>query len=289
MITFQSLIIEKIKSYTNIQSKLLNRKIFNYINSMEKLPTLPSIMYEVQTAIEKSENLNKIANMIEKDPVLTAKIMHIINSAFYGLKNVKNLQQALQYIGTNVILDLIVLNSLTSGDYHDNFTINEIYRIADRSFKINKCINKYINIKKLNIEELHGSSVGVIHDIGKIILLKNEKEYYKSIKDLLDQNKASSFYDAEIMLNREGVTHQEIGAYFLKLWNFNINLVNLTLNHNCGIKVEDSPTKPEQVLYICCRLVDSFLKNECYEDKKFNFISESNYNEIKEFIMEENL
>lgn len=40
-------------------------------------------------------------------------------------------------------------------------------------------------IEKVDLKELRGSSIGVIHDIGKIILLKNEKEYYKSKRALL--------------------------------------------------------------------------------------------------------
>lgn len=282
----KSHILEKINLYLKLQKSLNNKEILNYINNMGKLPTLPSILYEVQIAVQKELPMNKIAEIIEKDPVMTAKLIHVVNSAFYGLKNVNGINQVLSFLGINTVMDIILVSSLTEDNIKDNLLVNELNHIATRSFKINKAIQRYALLKKIQHQEILSTSIGVVHDIGKIIILRNDRENYFSIKDTMKKNPGLTFYQAELLLGRNGITHQEIGAYFLKMWNFNTKCVDITLSHN------NPDTKGEnaeivRLLYNCCRLVDHFISDGIYNPEKIDFLNEEEYSKIKMFVMDE--
>ncbi|ADR18707.1 HDOD domain-containing protein [Calditerrivibrio nitroreducens] len=279
-------ILDKIELYIKLQKSLNNMEIINYIKNMSKLPTLPSIMYEIQMSIQKEVPLNKIAELIEKDPVMTSKLLHVVNSAFYGLKNVNGITQVLSFLGINTVMDIILITSLTGGGITDSYTLDELNNIALRSFRINKAMQRYGIVKKIQEHEIITSSIGVVHDIGKIIILKNDKESYIQIKNTMKNNPGITFYEAELMLKRDGITHQEIGAYFLRMWNFGTKYVDIALNHN-NRDIKGDNSEMIKILYNCCRLVDHYINVGEYDKSKIDFLTEDEYNKMKMFVMDE--
>jgi len=278
-------ITDKIDLYSNIQKSLNNSEIIKYIENMGNLPSLPSTLYDVQMAVQKEIPINKIAGIIEKDPVMTAKLIHVANSAFYGLKNVKGVKQVLNFIGLNTVLDIILITSIMDGA-KDSYVINEINQIARRSFLINKAISVYSMIKKITDKDILSSSIGVVHDIGKIILVINDRDGYVKIKDTMKSNPGITFYQAEILLGRSAITHQEIGAYFLKLWNFSAKCVEITLFHNNPDKTGEN-NEMLKVLYNCCRIVDNFINVGEYDAVNIDFLTKDEYKKIKMYLMDE--
>lgn len=224
-------IVERIQRTLHIQKILNNEKVVNLVKNTTTLPSLPEIYIQIEQETAKPDfSLIKIANLISKDPNLTAKILQIVNSAYFGLqKEVTNINFALSYLGVNVIKSLIFYIHLFS-----HFKITSENRkhlekfwqhslvVASNSYHL---ANKYLQ-EKYEIDSSY--TAGVLHDVGKFILL-NTYTYPQNII-LLAEQKAIDNLEAELEIYE--CTHAEIGAYLLGLWGFPLHIVEAVAYHH---------------------------------------------------------
>lgn len=224
-------IVERIQRTLHIQKILNNEKVVNLVKNTTTLPSLPEIYIQIEQETAKPDfSLIKIANLISKDPNLTAKILQIVNSAYFGLqKEITNINFALSYLGVNVIKSLIFYIHLFS-----HFKITSENRkhlekfwqhslvVASNSYHL---ANKYLQ-EKYEIDSSY--TAGVLHDVGKFILL-NTYTYPQNII-LLAEQKAIDNLEAELEIYE--CTHAEIGAYLLGLWGFPLHIVEAVAYHH---------------------------------------------------------
>ena len=76
----------------------LHRAIFDQISTQKNLPSLPHILLKLLEACNQDNgNLNKISEIIDKDPALSAKILRLVNSAYFGLsRHIEEIKQGLR-------------------------------------------------------------------------------------------------------------------------------------------------------------------------------------------------
>lgn len=224
-------IIERIERTLHIQKILNNEKVVNLVKNTTTLPSLPEIYIQIEQETAKPDfSLIKIANLISKDPNLTAKILQIVNSAYFGLqKEITNINFALSYLGVNVIKSLIFYIHLFSHfkitsenrKYLEKFWQHSLV-VASNSYHL---ANKYLR-EKYEIDSSY--TAGVLHDVGKFILL-NTYTYPQNII-LLAEQKAIDNLEAELEIYE--CTHAEIGAYLLGLWGFPLHIVEAVAYHH---------------------------------------------------------
>lgn len=224
-------IIERIERTLHIQKILNNEKVVNLVKNTTTLPSLPEIYIQIEQETAKPDfSLIKIANLISKDPNLTAKILQIVNSAYFGLqKEFTNINFALSYLGVNVIKSLIFYIHLFSHfkitsenrKYLEKFWQHSLV-VASNSYHL---ANKYLR-EKYEIDSSY--TAGVLHDVGKFILL-NTYTYPQNII-LLAEQKAIENLEAELEIYE--CTHAEIGAYLLGLWGFPLHIVEAVAYHH---------------------------------------------------------
>ena len=78
-------------------------KVYSEIQKSGNLPTLPEILLKLLEACDNENTpISEIASIISKDPVLSLKVLQLVNSAYYGLrKKFKSVEQAVVYLGAN--------------------------------------------------------------------------------------------------------------------------------------------------------------------------------------------
>jgi len=82
-----------------------------------------------------------------------------------------------------------------------------------------------------DLPERH-SSIGITHDIGKIIILKHFPDRFDAAIAYTRDHPEADFYQSELSLGFEGTTHAEIGAFFLDLWGFPESSIEACLYHH---------------------------------------------------------
>lgn len=212
----------KLKNYPldlSEKRKALKKKIRN----LEGLPTLPPILQRLNLMIEDEDSsIQQIAELIEKEQTITAKILRLANSAFYGFpKKISTVQNALMFLGINVVKVLIITSSIFEIIYKEDIGLWE------HSIGVAACSK--ILAEKLELKDPQEiSTAGLLHDIGKIIQKISFKEDYEKVSKLVKSGKDLLQAEKEVF----GIDHAEIGGFLMRTWNIPDRLVEVVEAHH---------------------------------------------------------
>jgi putative nucleotidyltransferase with HDIG domain len=193
------------------------------LKKLEGLPTLPPIVQRLNLMIEDEKtSIHQIANLIEKDQVITSKILRLANSAFYGFpKKVSTVQNALILLGINVVKVLIITSSIFEIIYKEDVGLWE------HSIGVAACSK--ILAEKVGLKEPQEvATAGLLHDLGRIIQKVSFKEEYEKILELTKNGKDTLQAEKEIL----GIDHAEMGSFIMKTWNLPDRLVEAVDAHH---------------------------------------------------------
>ncbi|MFH1075584.1 MAG: HDOD domain-containing protein [Pseudomonadota bacterium] len=215
------------------------RPIFEKLEAFKKLPSLPHILLELLDACQREDTSFKdLALIIEKDPALSAKVMELVNSAYYGLPyEVTSLAQTLPLLGFAAVKNI----SLSSSVYNVFKSIQENSVLNIGLFWWHSLL--CANIAKLFARQKGYKSheeaflAGLLHDIGRLILCSNFSNDYAS---LLESGKQNEWPAEE--LKRFGATHSEVGAWVVQRWHLKSFMSDAILYHH------ESPERVSQAL-----------------------------------------
>ncbi len=246
-----------------LEDKLKDSRIFDIVQKFDSIKTLPKLYNELNLCIQRDKSIEEITGIIERDPAIASNVLRIANSAFYAAKT-GSIQQAIMYIGLNN-LKQIVLSYEVSQMKVQMFTKCEfIWMHSNRTNLIfHDLYAKYFNTKVPAII----SAAGIVHDIGKIIMLQIfGDQYYDEII------KAGLIDDALIDKERAlfGIDHSMLGGYFLNWWAFPLDIIEMTIYHHTPKDPDIANSKLVALMCIASKIeVGSFDENSInYMDAK---------------------
>nr|WP_320147437.1 HDOD domain-containing protein [uncultured Anaeromusa sp.] len=215
-----------------LQNTLRDRKLLEQIEFLGQLPALPETYEKLCRFIEEEADVKEMATLVESDPVIAGKLLQVANAAFYGAK-IGSVQQAISYLGLNVLRDLVLASGLFAAPSVGLAERKVLDLFWSHSVQVNRFVHRlYQTVYKKNILE-EFASVGLLHDLGVVALLKGFGEtflpwpWYK--EQLLDGG-----LNALLTAEREkfGVAHNELGGYLLHWWQLPYALVEAALYHH---------------------------------------------------------
>lgn len=228
-------------SLTEEKSRLLWKSI---LSEADNLPTLPDIVNKVLEQIDNPDsNLKVFQNIISKDPILSAKVLKMSNSAYYGFsRKIETLSEAVIILGLNTLKSLVIAASsfkfLNPAFEGYGLSKGELWKHSLATAMAASLITKTLNYQ--NTEKFFVA--GLLHDIGKILLNKALKKYNKNIRTFVKMREIS-FDQAE----REilGFNHCDIGAELAGYW----KLPNLFVD-TCKFHHIPNDSYPDNKLYV---------------------------------------
>ncbi len=231
-----------INSSFGLHHVLSNPKLHTRIASIKTLPSPPDIYNEIIHELQsEAASIDSIARLIDKDISLSAKLLQIVNSAFFGLpQHLESVKQAVNYLGLNTVQGVV----LTAG-VHDQFrdagiSNNSLESIFKHSIAVGcyaKKIADEIGLQKRDTE--NSLIAGLLHDIGKLVMLASFKdEMNTAIK--IAQDKSLQPHVAESVIL--GANHGEIGAHLLSLWGLHDPILEAVVFHH-NPRHASQPTK----------------------------------------------
>lgn len=226
------LLVKALRHFLDVRNILKSRRLLKLVNTIDRLPTFPTIYQEFMQGIEADSSLKEIAAIIEKDISLSSKALQIANSAFYGSGKMASVQRACVYLGMGTIKNVVFMASVSSAKKLSGKEVHYLERIVRHSLKTNQHFQRFYKSDTGKKAPEEFASIGLTHDIGKIIMLQYLPDRFKKIIKYQQKNPDIGFYRSEIELGFEGCTHCEIGAYFLELWNFPESNVTTALFHH---------------------------------------------------------
>jgi HD-like signal output (HDOD) protein len=223
-----------------LRQVLSDGKISALMGNIEQMPKLPLIFNEFSDAVRREGNFQQLAEIISKDTAVAAKLLQISNSAFFSSEKTASLEQAIMMLGVNATRDIVLTATLAERGAPRNMHADYFQKIMKHSLVVNKYMEPFSRMIFGKSIDRNYKSVGLTHDIGKIILLQNFPDRFDKIVSLQLRNPKASFYDCEIALGFGDCTHAEIGAYLLDLWNFPTISVEVALYHHTPTLARDT-------------------------------------------------
>ncbi len=215
------------------------------ISNIQMLPSLPDSLRKIMD-ICKSENLEmiKLASEIEKNPSLSADLLKLSNStSFITRVTVKNILQATKIVGSNNILSMLYAVSSYKLMKEKYPKMEKEWEHANKTSIFASKIARENNFSKFAEVIAVG---GLLHDVGKILLLSIESDLMKKISILLkNKNIESSKVLEESFI---GISHTEIGRMLATKWNYPEELIEMiNFHHTPSISNEKFRTHVEIV------------------------------------------
>ena len=211
---------------------LRNERIRCMIFKTGALPVLPGTWVQLTGLLESADtHISDIAAIVEQDPGLTTRLLHTVNSAYFGIaRKVVSCSEAIQIVGLELIRGLML--GMKIFDYYKNspFVRTVFGRIWDHSLRTATAARRISEVEGQPIELCNVAfTSGLLHDIGKLILAANaEPEYRKAME--LSESTETPLHQAE--QETFGCTHAELGAYLFTLWGFPDAVVRAVENHH---------------------------------------------------------
>ena len=205
----------------------MNKELEAAISAAADLPTIPVVAIKVMQLIESdTATADELAKIVASDPAVAARVLKISNSSFYGCrKQIQTLSSAIVILGFSTLRSLVVAASVKQ--VYKPYGLTE-KMLWEHSFAAGLAARIIANRTRAANEE-EAFLAGLFHDIGKIIMNSLDRNKFQEVMQHC-YNEGISFGQAE-----RGVypfSHDEVGAYVIKKWNFPDILTNAILQHH---------------------------------------------------------
>lgn len=200
-----------------------------------KLPPSPGTMLRITDLLrDYNASIQQISQAISYEPVLVVRILRLANSPIYALeRNVTSIQAAMAAVGTKAVHDIVMIG-LASATFSREIKNSPVARkIWEHSIAVALISRELSQILGMRGTE-EAFTCGLLHDIGKLILLSNYTAGFSAISEIDNESE---------MLNCEtelfGYTHAEVGSLIARRWNLPEEVYYSILHHH-------NPSQAEQ-------------------------------------------
>lgn len=215
-----------------LQNIMENGHLKTLAASIGSLPSLPSLYALLQRKLKEPESsLAEIGEIIEQDLAMSAKILQLVNSSFFGFfKNIDSPSRAVSLLGLDTVKALVLCVGVFSElrpDAAKSFSARSLWRHSLTVAAYAKAIAQEESDSKELIEQAF--IAGFMHDIGKLLLFSTIRDNFLEAVELA-RSKQISHCQAEYRVL--GATHADVGGYLLGLWGLPGTIVETATFHH---------------------------------------------------------
>jgi HD-like signal output (HDOD) protein/CheY-like chemotaxis protein len=215
-----------------LRDLLSNERLKQLATQIKCLPTLPTLYQQLTDELRKEDaSMEQIGEIISHDIGMTAKILQLVNSAFFGLAQpISSLAEAVMYLGLSTVRALVLSLQVFSQFKNPALEGFSLDALADHCWKTAVLARRIGRLESNDTKVMDQCFLaGLLHDVGRIILADGLPEQYKKAwHDARQQHQP--VWQAEQM--EFGATHADVGAYLLGLWGLPNPIVEAVALHH---------------------------------------------------------
>jgi HD-like signal output (HDOD) protein/ActR/RegA family two-component response regulator len=193
------------------------------------LPSCPGVYVELTEAIaDHAAGAGRIARVIERDPAMTAKVLQLANSAFFGVgRNVTRVRDAVTHLGTDTLAALALsaraFSELEPRCTPARFSIDAFQRHSSLVARL------AVAIHPDPATRAEALTAAVLHDIGVLVLLRDDPRRWAQRSETAEREGVPLHLVESAEL---GVDHGSVGGYLLSLWGLPHSIAEAVANHH---------------------------------------------------------
>ncbi len=209
-----------------------NDALKQVISKIDSLPSVPSLYVELMEELKSEDaSIAKVGDIIAKDMGLTAKMLKLVNSAFFGLpQHIASPAKAASLLGTDLV-KAIVLSAGTFDKFRKlkflGFSLDDMWQHTMDTAACCKIIAQAAGLDRKDADIAF--MAGLLHDIGKLLIAAHIPQGFTLVLRHMHQN-ATTMAEAEMEII--GTTHAAIGAYLLGLWGLPEPIIEAAAYHH---------------------------------------------------------
>jgi HD-like signal output (HDOD) protein len=219
-----------------LRSLLNDESIKRIVAQTETLPSLPKVYTEIIRELQSPDpSIKRVGEIISSDLGMTAKILHIVNSAFFGLvRKISNPREAVMLLGTETIKALVLSVKIFSEFNQKKYGWFDFDHLFHHSLSVSMFTQTISKEEHLDQQLVNNALMaGMFHDLGKLILVANFQEpYCRILSEARETGQALWDLENEMF----GTSHAEIGAYLMGLWGLEYPIIEAIAFHHCPSK-----------------------------------------------------
>lgn len=201
----------------------------NLVETVDNLFSLPEIYYRIkQTVDDPTSTIDDVAEIVMEDPNITARLLHLANSAFFGIATqIESVQRAISIMGLAHLNNLVLAISVTKAFKGINsqlvnmkdFWIHSVYTAS-----LAKIIARHCNV--LDSERLF--VCGMLHDIGHLVIYTALPTHAENVLERASVEQVPLRFLEKEML---GFDYAEVGGALLQFWKLPDSISMPVLHH----------------------------------------------------------
>jgi len=218
------------------------------VKSIKKLPPFPNVATRALEILDDPDaSVDRLISIIQYDQAITANVLKLCNSAYYGLRRkVHSLREGLVLLGNAELKNIILASTVVKFFHKENIGYDlakgELWKHAVATGIISRIISNRVT----QSEPPSLFTAALLHDIGKVVLSRFVDRYFEQIIALVNEGRHSFLEGESEML---GIDHAEVGAKIAESWNFPEDIVQaIRLHHRPEEASDDDPLTP--IIYL---------------------------------------
>lgn len=201
------------------------------IRSLGELPPFSPILNRLLASLANEEvSFVKLGDLIEKDPVMAGNLLHLVNSALYARRgSINSVRHALSLLGINKLRNAVLGMSITR--MWNQVRTPSSWSMARFNMHSSACaILSDLLAQRLNVNYAEGAFVaGLLHDVGRLLIaLGLTEEYGRMLQMHEAEGRSLLVCEGQVA----GLTHPELSAKALEIWNLPEPIQNAVLYHH---------------------------------------------------------
>lgn len=199
---------------------------------IKKMPSPPASYFQIVKELQSpAASMDSIGSIISQDPAITAKLLQMVNSATFGLqRRVSSSSEAVLFLGIETTKSLVLLAHTFS--YFDKISLGgfSVEALWAHSLLTARLARSIATVENAALEVVEDTfTAGLLHDLGKLLLVANEPEHFKRVTDLMSAKQISQWEAEHEVL---GLTHSELGAWLAAIWGLPLAIVEAISMHH---------------------------------------------------------
>ena len=232
-----------------IGGSYVSEKVKQILGSIDRLPSQPAVYLQLERALAREgTSTQELGDIIQEDMGMTAKILKIVNSAYFGLRrSIATPHEAVAYLGTDTVKALVLTNSIFERAEPLATRHLSLAGLWQHTMMVGHGAKVIAQLEGASREVCEQTFVGgILEDVGVLVLATNFPEGYDRLAAIVLQEKVL-LTTAE--LEEFGVTHAEVGTYLLGLWGIPAPVLKIVGMHHRPHLIKGPGFAPELAVY----------------------------------------
>ncbi len=247
---------EVVERACGVRALLHDDRLRITLGGLSSLPSEPHAYRRLRDRLANADvPLSEVVQIVEQDMGLCAKLLQLVNSAFFGLRQrVSSIERAVAYLGLGMLKNLVLsLEVFRAFEANAALSPGRLAALQQHGLHTAQIATRLLPDRRQADDAF---TAGMLHDIGQLILGACLPDEYRSVLETAQREQQPLFLVERGVL---GISHAEVGAYLLSIWGLPYPVVEAVAYHHQPAQVARTGFDAVAAIYVANALAHQSL------------------------------